>query len=645
MKAREKKILEWIVEEGKVSPKDLLDRLKISKRTLYYDIASINQCIRHCGQLKARNGSFSYFGSYQSLKEALEQKEEQFQNSHERFRYVTYKILNNEKITIDSLSYEMDFSKNTVVQILDELKKYLRKQELSLQTKPYYQIMGAEWRVRNLFLLLMQEDNNLLDVEDFKVIQFDRTYQTNLTDYSLSSVSKFLQFVNRRISERNFIEEQVDFLEAEKFYFYPGIKALIEGNNENEYAYMSAYVASCPALNANVDADIIEIYVDRLIARFEARTAVQLINKEDFKQGIKRHLLSSYYRIRFHFPIYNPILSEIKYKHSQLFRITKNILENEKDFPEFKGMREEEIGFIAAYFGGYIKGSWLTQNQRNRILLVCPNGLMISKSLEIQLYQSVPMIDIVDVISLQELNGYDKPYDTIISTIEIPGYKNVIVVNPLLTRVDIDKLLKRITNESPGVVLFDVDDVIDVIKRHAQITDARKLRKDLSKLFYQDIEKEREQPMLKDLFNEQRINKVKALKDWKEAIAYAAKPLLLDGSIDQSYIDEMILAVETYGPYIVLTDGFALPHASNKVGVNKLSMALLVVEEPVDLLGKPVHLFVVLASIDNTTHLKALASLTELLYDEANMEIFKSGDREAIMSLIRGKSEAEEVKE
>jgi len=645
MKDREKQILEWIVEEGKVSLKDLLNRLKISKRTLYYDIESINFHIRHCGQVKNLNGNFAYIGPYQSLQEIFEHNEDQFQNSHERFRYVIYKILNNEKMTIDSLAHEMDFSRNTVVQILDEIKKDLRRQGLSLQMKPYYHILGEERHIRNLFLLLMQEDNNLLNDVNQKVIQFDQTYQTNLTDYSLASVSKFVKFVNRRISEGYFIEKQPDFYVAKELGFYLGIKKLVSGNNENEYAYMSAYIASCPGLNTNVDTDIIEVYVDRLIARFEARTAVTLVNKEDFKQGIKRHLLSSYYRIKFHFPIYNPILSEIKCKHSQLFRITKNILEDENDFPEFKGMREEEIGFIAAYFGGYIKGSWLNKNHKNRILLVCPNGLMISKNLEIQLYQSIPMIDIVDVISLKELHDYNRPYDTIISTIEIPEYKNVIVVNPLLTRIDIDKLLKKITNTSPVTALFDVDDVIDVIRRHAQVTDTEKLRQDLLKLFYKDIEKEKEQPMLKDLFNEQRIHQVKALNDWKEAIAYAAKPLLDDGSIEQSYIDEMINAVETYGPYIVLADGFALPHASNKIGVNKLSMALLVVEEPVDLLGKPVHLFVVLASIDNTTHLKALASLTELLYDEKNMEIFKSGDQRAIMTLIREKSEEEEVKE
>jgi len=645
MKNREKQILEWIVEEGKVSLKDLLNRLKISKRTLYYDIESINFYLRFCGQIKNLNGSFAYIGPYQSLQEILKHNEEQFQNPHERCRYVIYKILNNEKITIDHLAHQMDFSRNTVVQILDEVKKELRRQGLLLQMKPYYQIVGKERQIRNLFLLLMQEDNNLLNEVNQKVIRFDRTYQISLTDYSLSSVSKFVEFINRRISEGHFLEKQSNFLAAKELDFYPGVKELISVHDENEQAYLSAYVASCPSLNSNVNADIIETYINKLIVRFEARTAVQLINKEDFKQGIKRHLLSSYYRIKFHFPIYNPILSEIKYKHSQLFKITKDILEDEKDFPEFKGIREEEIGFIAAYFGGYIKGSWLTENHRNRILLVCPNGLMISKNLEIQLYQAIPMIDIIDVISLKELKDYDKPYDTIISTVEIPDYKNVIVVNPLLTRIDIDKLLKRITNASPGIVLFDVDDVIAVIRKHAKITDVGELRKDLHKLFYKDIEKEKEQPMLKDLFNEQRIHKVNALKDWKEAIAYAAEPLLKDGSIDQSYIDEMIKAVETYGPYIVLADGFALPHASNKKGVNELSMALLVVKEPVDLLGKPVHLFVVLASIDNTTHLKALASLTELLYDEKNMEIFKSGDQNAIMTLIREKSEEEEVKE
>ena len=125
--------------------------------------------------------------------------------------------------------------------------------------------------------------------------------------------------------------------------------------------------------------------------------------------------------------------------------------------------------------------------------------------------------------------------------------------------------------------------------------------------------------------------------NWKSAIELAAKPLLEEGTIEQTYVDQMIASVEEHGPYIVLADEFALPHASAASGVHELSMSLLIVKEPVDLLGKPVRLFMVLATIDNSSHMKALASLTEILYDDANMKLFQSGDISAIMKLIQDK--------
>lgn len=82
------------------------------------------------------------------------------------------------------------------------------------------------------------------------------------------------------------------------------------------------------------------------------------------------HLHSSYNRIRFKFPIRNPMLDETKYKHESLYKIIKSIIENEEEFPVFEGIREEEIGFIAAYFGGYLRGSRDNGLRRNKVLLV-----------------------------------------------------------------------------------------------------------------------------------------------------------------------------------------------------------------------------------------------------------------------------------
>ena len=140
--------------------------------------------------------------------------------------------------------------------------------------------------------------------------------------------------------------------------------------------------------------------------------------------------------------------------------------------------------------------------------------------------------------------------------------------------------------------------------------------------------------MLAKLITESRIQYTQEVADWKEAIQLAAQPLLKEGVIEESYIEAMINAVNTHGPYMVLADYFALPHAQGTSGVNRLGMSFLNVEKEVDLLGKPVKTFLVLASTDNTEHMEALIGLSELLMEEENLKIFTSGTKEEVLALL-----------
>ena len=70
--------------------------------------------------------------------------------------------------------------------------------------------------------------------------------------------------------------------------------------------------------------------------------------------------------------------------------------------------------------------------------------------------------------------------------------------------------------------------------------------------------------MLKDAVKG-RVNIVENVKDWKEAIILAAKPLVEDGSVKNSYIDAMIANVEKFGTYIVIAPKVAMPHLDQKM--------------------------------------------------------------------------------
>ncbi|HGT1463696.1 TPA: transcription antiterminator [Clostridioides difficile] len=635
MKERAKKILDFIIKNNNVTSQELQEKFNVSKRTIYYDILAINEQLGKSGNIKNVKHKFIFEGNLCDARKIISTEEDKFLDSDYRKTFILNKILLGEKISIEKLTNEMLLSKNTVVQTITEVKKYLQTMGLRLEYKGKYKIIGDEYVIRELFLIIVQE--NVLEINSIseEVSSFDTKGHIKLTDYSLLNLTKFVEFLNKRIRDGKTLYSYKYLNEAKKISYFSNCKELLcEEANENEQAYICAYISSLPSLNNEVKEDVVEEYIDKLIDKFEVNTAIKLESKHEFKKNILRHLHSSYNRIRFKFPIRNPMLDETKYKHESLYKIIKSIIENEEEFPVFEGIREEEIGFIAAYFGGYLRGSRDNGLRRNKVLLVCPNGLMVSKSLEIQLYKYIPTIEIVGIVSIKQLKEVNVYYDYIITTIDIQNVNNVIVVNPLLTSSDVQLLMNKLISVKENEKYFNLELIIQAIRKNGVINNEEALKADLLNIIHKIDEGEMYQPMLKELINAERVNIIKNVRDWKEAIKIASKPLLEDNSIEELYIENMIKSVEKYGPYIVLADRFALPHASSKEGVNKLAMSLLIVEDEVDLLGKPVNIFMVLAAVDNTTHIRALASLSEMMYEEENVKLIINGDKSSILELI-----------
>ncbi|HBG3318346.1 TPA: transcription antiterminator [Clostridioides difficile] len=635
MKERAKKILDFIIKNNNVTSQELQEKFNVSKRTIYYDILAINKQLGKSGNIKNVKHKFIFEGNLCDARKIISTEEDKFLDSDYRKTFILNKILLGEKISIEKLTNEMLLSKNTVVQTITDVKKYLQTMGLRLEYKGKYKIIGDEYVIRELFLIIVQE--NVLEINSIseEVSSFDTKGHIKLTDYSLLNLTKFVEFLNKRIRDGKTLYSYKYLNEAKKISYFSNCKELLcEEANENEQAYICTYISSLPSLNSEVKEDVVEEYVDKLIDKFEVNTAIKLESKHEFKKNILRHLHSSYNRIRFKFPIRNPMLDETKYKHESLYKIIKSIIENEEEFPVFEGIREEEIGFIAAYFGGYLRGSRDNGLRRNKVLLVCPNGLMVSKSLEIQLYKYIPTIEIVGIVSIKQLKEVNVYYDYIITTIDIQNVNNIIVVNPLLTSSDVQLLMNKLISVKENEKYFNLELIIQAIRKNGVINNEEALKADLLNIIHKIDEGEMYQPMLKELINAERVNIIKNVRDWKEAIKIASKPLLEDNSIEELYIENMIKSVEKYGPYIVLADRFALPHASSKEGVNKLAMSLLIVEDEVDLLGKPVNIFMVLAAVDNTTHIRALASLSEMMYEEENVKLIINGDKSSILELI-----------
>lgn len=145
--------------------------------------------------------------------------------------------------------------------------------------------------------------------------------------------------------------------------------------------------------------------------------------------------------------------------------------------------------------------------------------------------------------------------------------------------------------------------------------------------------------MLSELVNEKSIRLNVSCGSWQEVVREAGKILIEKGDITSEYVKAVIDNVNEMGPYIVITKGVALPHATNKVGVNKTAMSLLTLKEPVNFGNEsndPVKYVFMLAAKDADSHLDALQDLVEFLEKKEFFDVMDDAkEPESIISYIK----------
>ena len=141
-----------------------------------------------------------------------------------------------------------------------------------------------------------------------------------------------------------------------------------------------------------------------------------------------------------------------------------------------------------------------------------------------------------------------------------------------------------------------------------------------------------------DLLPAEAIRLHGAASDWRDAIRQSGDLLVASGAATPAYTDQMIAAVERYGPYIVIAPGFALAHAQASADVLRTGMSWLSLDEPVSFgheKNDPVRLVVGLASKGHDEHLAALQAVAALATDPNRLaELDSAQTPEDLLTLI-----------
>lgn len=154
------------------------------------------------------------------------------------------------------------------------------------------------------------------------------------------------------------------------------------------------------------------------------------------------HIKSLINRLKFDIDINNPLLNYVKEKFNTLFLDIKYIVLNLNKKNIFSKLNDSEISYIVTYYQIYIES---TERNKN-ILIICSSGMGTSQLLKVRIEKRFKNINIVDVISKDELLKKDiSNIDFIISTVYIKKLNiPVLYVSALLNDEDVNTITKYI---------------------------------------------------------------------------------------------------------------------------------------------------------------------------------------------------------
>ena len=362
-----------------------------------------------------------------------------------------------------------------------------------------------------------------------------------------------------------------------------------------------------------------EAVVEKIIEKVSEMINLDLKEDRILITGLVDNLKSSVYRINNDIQIINSVFKDLILNRDKNIAIVKKAIEETEK--EFKiNFTDYEIASMAYQIKSSIKRT--KRKNIKKVLLICGLGYGSSKILEESLKENYDL-DIVDIIPYyladDLIPGY-KEVDFILSTIEIHRQFEVsygipiIKINPIMQDEDFERLAEYGIEKNKANV--SLKKLISIIESNAEINDKQKLIDSLKDEFEDKIVNDIQKTghTLRKLLKKENMKFIEGVEDWKEAILQSGNLLISNRKVTSEYVKEMIELVEKHGPYIVIEEGIAMPHAGISENVLETGISLLVVKEKVALPeGRNANIFLSFAAKNKNDNIDIMNDLFELI--------------------------------
>lgn len=644
----------------------------ITRRVLSYDIAKINEWLKHY-DLGAVHISEGKVFADESCKDEIIRKTEAFDGyiysiDERRAIEYLYIALSAEPVKVEFLIESFDVSYNTIIADIKEIKAYLKDNNIALTSsgKKGYVIYGEEGIIRRIIgekFQLMSEGNPREAF--FSILQDALMSLTGMDCDFLSFARNAVQGLESAVSTTKLLTDMdysiamilVSCIRSKKGFFfsinnqekaaiekvqgYDAIQKMTDRFHEialdlsgNEVYYITILflgTRNFEGVSPESDDYHIDAFFKRLIWDFERAACVYFPKEEYLHNLMFSHIRSMYYRLKYGVHIKNYLLSQIKSMYPDNFFFTKRALELSAG-GIFKMITEEEASFICTYMTSLLNAKESKNQSRLPLIGIYSLGADTSVFLREQLIDFLGDNFSYELITKEPIRSEKVyAYAVIVSTMPLEkAYENVVYTDAIITSGDKRKILctvnEKISKSSFG---FDVSEIIEAVKKHAVIQDEDGLYLELVKLQMRGAGAKRTEAdtiTLSELLKKEGVV-IKALPvSFDYALLEACKSLVKNTEYIDFAMKQMIDHVEKNKGIYEFVPGFGLEYFHDPAGEVAVSITLFE-EERLIAYGKRLRGLIVVSCTDNKSHYKLLRSLYEFFEKAENIKtLMKNAD-------------------
>jgi transcriptional antiterminator/mannitol/fructose-specific phosphotransferase system IIA component (Ntr-type) len=633
-----------LTQSDYVSIQWIAKTMKVSRRTIYYDIEKINLWLKQLDlpriEVVREKGLFVSHREREQIQTLLLQDTQQSNytfSPEERAKIIIcYMIYAQELIYLEQLTECLEVSRNTIFTDLKEVSKLLEQYELALDYQPKYgyRIDGDEVRIRALFMLYYNELAGLFHsgmlkfyhpepVAEYleKLQLIEQELRIKYVEGVLPSIATLIPLLYHH--QRPIIFTGLKPDEIEKKQEYALVKKYFPDLVPDEQLYLALHLLGSRInlvqdefLETRSNTEVYDL-TTTLISEFEKTACVVFDNQEELQRSLFIHLNTSLYRYRFGVQIGNMLGDDVRKEYPDLFALTKisvRHLEQQIGFP----IPDSEIAYLALHFGGFLKIA-NDKDDQLRILIVCGNGISTGNMIKREVKKLLPFAKIVDVVAAMDLVNAQDICDLIISTVKVSSVVPSITVHPILTELDRKSILahRLVSNRS---ITIQREQLFQVVKPYVKPEEQEALLQDLTAYLLNnnpDLASDSpEEYNLLEILDTSRVHLFKEECQWQNSIRITGECLVENLSIDRHYLEAIISLLHHYGPYMFLNDEVILAHAKPEDGVNCLDVSIGIFQHPVRFSSsRMARIVIILAAEDQEKHLRILQDILKIITD------------------------------